>query len=374
MSTIEAFRATFPDAPGYLDFASFGPLSKTVREEILADVELLGTGRPSSIDHVRARVGEAKAAVADLLGVAADEVTLHPSTSHGLMHAFYGFEGAVLASSAEFPSIPTLLARATDAFGRATPRWMTPRDGHVTPELVTEHLDDDVQALAVSAVDSRTGFRVDLRGLREAIGGDRLLIVDDTQGFGAVTSVYDAADVVCGHAYKWLRAGRGTGFAWFSQRARDRIRPVVSGHAATEGGLVFDQVPAPVAGSGAYQVSQPDWLAAGRLAVAAREVAATGVAEIERELTARADRVLEIADAHEIPVITPREPQRRAGIVALAPRPEDVAALGAALANRGVAFTSRSDLIRIAPHVGTGEETFGLLDEALADFAQKRLW
>lgn len=290
------------------------------------------------------------------------------------MHAFYGLEGAVLASSAEFPSIPTLLARAADAFGRATPRWMTPRDGHVTPELVTEHLDDDVQALAVSAVDSRTGFRVDLRGLREAIGGDRLLIVDDTQGFGAVTSDYDAADVVCGHAYKWLRAGRGTGFAWFSQRARDRIRPVVSGHAATEGGLVFDQVPAPVAGSGAYQVSQPDWLAAGRLAVAAREVAATGVAEIERELTARADRVLEIADAHEIPVITPREPQRRAGIVALAPRPEDVAALGAALANRGVAFTSRSDLIRIAPHVGTGEETFGLLDEALADFAQKRLW
>ena len=91
-------------------------------------------------------------------------------------------------------------------------------------------------------------------------------------------------------------------------------------------------------------------------------------------MTARADRVLEIADAHEIPVITPREPQRRAGIVALAPRPEDVAALGAALANRGVAFTSRSDLIRIAPHVGTGEETFGLLDEALADFAQKRLW
>ena len=68
MSTIEAFRATFPDAPGYLDFASFGPLSKTVREEILADVELLGTGRPSSIDHVRARAGEAKAAVADLLG------------------------------------------------------------------------------------------------------------------------------------------------------------------------------------------------------------------------------------------------------------------------------------------------------------------
>ena len=48
MSTIEAFRATFPDAPGYLDFASFGPLSKTVREEILADLDAV-----ASLDHDR---------------------------------------------------------------------------------------------------------------------------------------------------------------------------------------------------------------------------------------------------------------------------------------------------------------------------------
>ena len=63
--------------------------------------------------------------------------------------------------------------------------------------------------------------------------GDRLLIVDAMQGFGAVDADYAAADVVCGNGYKWLRAGRGTGFAWFGERALERIAPVLSGWAGT---------------------------------------------------------------------------------------------------------------------------------------------
>src|SRR5690606_29200755 len=107
-------------------------------------------------------------------------------------------------------------------------REIDPPDGIVTIDSVVAALTDDVSAVAVSAVDFRTGALVDLAGLREAIG-DRLLIVDAMQAFGVVDVEWNLADVVAGNGYKWLRAGRGTGFARFSARAQERIVPVLSG-------------------------------------------------------------------------------------------------------------------------------------------------
>ena len=57
---------------------------------------------------------------------------------------------------------------------------------------------------------------------------------------------------------------------------------------------------------------------------------------------ARSGDVMFFADRYEIPVITPREPERRAGIVALAPAPQDTAPLAASLANHGLTVTVRS--------------------------------
>jgi selenocysteine lyase/cysteine desulfurase len=226
----------------------------------------------------------------------------------------------------------------------------------------------------VSLVDFRTGYRVDLGELRDVIGPDRLLIVDAIQGFGVVDAEYAAADVVCGNGYKWLRAGRGTGFAWFGDRALERVAPVLSGFAGVDGGLPMDEVPRPAASARAFTVAHPDALAAARLATGLREVRDAGVSRIESELVARTRDVINSADRFEIPVVTPREAERRAGIVALAPRAADVAPLGAALANHGLTVTARSGLIRVAPHVGTGAETLRLFGDALAAFAQSRVW
>ncbi|MFL0412022.1 aminotransferase class V-fold PLP-dependent enzyme [Microbacterium paludicola] len=371
IGTIDDFRATFAVEPGYLNWAAFGPLSPAVRDEALADLELLGTGRTSSIAHVAEREGEARALLSRLLGAADDEVTLQPSSTYGLMHAVYGLAGGILASPAEFPSIPTAITRAADAFGLVHPQWLSAPHGFVTPDAVAEAVDDETVALAVSHVDFRTGYRADLRALREAIGPDRLLIVDAVQSFGVIDADWQAADVVCGHGYKWLRAGRGTGFAWFGARARARIAPVLSGFRGAEGGMTVDAVPMPASSAQAYTVSGADALVgAGALAVALAEIEAVGVEAVEAALTERTERVIEIAQRHDIPVVTPLDPARRAGIVAL--EPENAAALGAELANRGVAVTARAGTVRVAPHVGTDDETLGLFEEACAAFAQQR--
>lgn len=371
MSTIDDYLATFDSEPGYLNWAAFGPLSPSVREEVFADADLLGSGRPSSLALVAERVDQAQAIVAELLGADAADVTVQPSSTQGLAHALYGLSGTVIASTAEFPSVSLTLERAAAVSqGAVIPRWLTTDDGRVTADAVAEALDDDVTAVAVSHVDFRTGYRADLAALRDVIGPDRLLIVDAVRSFGIVDEDFSVADVVVGHGYKWLRAGRGTAFAWFAPRARERIVPVLSGiTGATGEGLPVDDRPAPAASARAFTVSGADTLAAGRLAVGARTVHDAGVGEIEARIAAHVDAIIEIADRHGIAVNSPREHRQRAGIVALAPA--EPARLAAALANAGVVATARGAAVRVAPHAGTDAETIRMLDDALAGFGNE---
>ncbi|MET0736467.1 MAG: aminotransferase class V-fold PLP-dependent enzyme [Microbacterium sp.] len=370
---LEAFHETFDGEPGYLDWAAFGPLSPAVRSEAQGDTELLGSGRRSSIELVAEHLGEARELVAELIGTDAAQVVLQPSTTYGLMQAIYGLAGGLLVSRGEFPSITIAATRAAEALGSVQLQWLDPEDGFVTPEVVRDALTDDTRVLAVSLVDFRTGFRADLAALRDVIG-DRLLIVDAVQGFGMVEADYLAADVVCANGYKWLRAGRGTGFAWFGERALERIAPVLSGFAGTDGDLPVDIVPPPAASAQAFTVSGADTLAAARLAAALRDIRDVGVDAIERELAQRTSDVMFFADRYEVPVITPRDPQRRAGIVTLAPAPQDAAPLAASLANHGLTVTVRSGLVRVSPHVGTGGDTLRLFGDALAAFSSARVW
>lgn len=359
-----ALVESFDTAAGYLDWARFGPLSPSVRAEMLADAELLGTGRSSGIDLVAGRVAEARGLVADLLGAPADEVVLQPSTTQGLAHAMFGLEGTVLVPARDFPSLRVTAHRAAAARGVLSVREIDPPEGIVTPESVSDAIRGDVTAVALSLVDFRTGALADLATIRDVIG-DRLLIVDAVQAFGVVDVDWSAADVVTGNGYKWLRAGRGTGFARFSPRARERIEPVLSGISGTAADATSLGVGAPFEHAAAYSMSPSDPLAASRLAAALRELGSAPTAQIASEVRARAQEVMAIADRYDIPVLTPRD--AHAGIVALVP--PDPPALAAALANHGVTVTARGATIRVAPHLGTGPDTMTLFEDALADAA-----
>ncbi|MDR2996611.1 MAG: aminotransferase class V-fold PLP-dependent enzyme [Microbacterium sp.] len=368
MSAFDEYVASFGSGAGYLNWAAFGPISPVVRAESVWALDQLAQADPAEHAPVFARATQATDTIADLLGAASDEVVLQASSTHGLAQALYGLSGTVIASTAEFPSVSLTLERAAQASrGALTPRWITPADGRVTTDAVAEVLTDDVAAVVVSHVDFRTGYRADLTALRELLGPDRLLLVDAVQSFGVVDVDWTVCDVVAGHGYKWLRAGRGTGFARYSEQARARIRPVLSGIAGTtSNGLFVDELPAPAASARAFTVSQPDHLAAVRLAAGAAEIRDAGVAAVEARIADRIDRLIALADEHGIPVASPREPERRAGIVSLAP--EDTDGLSAALTDAGVAATARGGAVRVAAHAGTDDATIDLFGAALGKF------
>jgi selenocysteine lyase/cysteine desulfurase len=193
--------------------------------------------------------------------------------------------------------------------------------------------------------------------------------VDAVQAIGAVDLPWQVADVVACGGQKWLRAGYGTGFLAVSDRAANRLTPVLSGVGGFPDGLVWDEVPEPAQGAAGLQIGHVDQPAAGRLAAALEDVHEAGVAAIAARIAEHVARVIELADEVAVPVVSPRSPAERAGIVVLEPRPDQLTALTAALFNHGLSVTIRNGSVRIAPHAGTTEETLGLLRSALLAYA-----
>ena len=366
--SIDDYAQRFTDEPGYLDFARQAPIGQTAAQEQLALVELLGRGRFGSLDVLDEQDLRVREAVSTLTGFAPDHIAFQPNTSSGLMHAMFGLTGTVLLSPAEFPSVTVAAVRSGEALHALQTEWLA-AEGPVTPGSIKEQLGSEVTAVAVSLVDFRTGYLVDLEGIRQVIG-DRLLIVDAIQGFGAVDAPYGVADVVVSGGQKWTRAGWGTGFLALSDRAVDRLTPVWSGfNATTAPGMPLDEVPPPAPGAAAFRVSNPDPIAQGRFAAALEEIAEVGVPAIYDRIISATGRIIDLADEFGIPVVSSRNLNERAGIVVIEPAEEHMTVLAASLHNHGVTATRRGATVRLAAHVSTTEETFEMLRASFLGFA-----
>ena len=366
--SIDDYALRFSDEPGYLDFARQAPIGQTAAAEQLAMIELLGRGRFGSLAVLEEQDQRVREAVSALTGFAADHVVFQPNTSQGLMHTMFGLTGTVLLSPAEFPSLTVAAVRSGEALHALQAEWLT-AEGPVTPGSIKQQLTAAVTAVAVSLVDFRTGYLVDLEGIRDVIG-DRLLIVDAIQGFGAVDAPYGVADVVVSGRQKWTRAGWGTGFLALSERAIDRLTPIFSGfNATTAEGMPLDEVPPPAAGARAYSVSNPDPIAQARFAAALEEIAEVGVPAIRDRIIEKTGRIIDLADEFGIPVVSSRNHNERAGIVVVEPAQDQLTVLAASLHNHGVTATRRDSTVRLAAHVSTTEETFEMLRASFLGFA-----
>lgn len=369
--SIDEYSARFDEDPGYLDFARVGPIGAAIVEEEAALLPLLARARFGSLDALLPPGPDprVRAAVSVLTGFGADQIVFQPNTSQGLMHVMFGITGGVALSPAEFPSLTFAATRAAQALGVIAPVWMDTEPGRITPGGIRDlDLPASVVAVGVSLVDFRTGYLVDLEGIRQVIG-DRLLIVDATQGFGIVDAPYGLADVVVGGGQKWPRAGWGTGFLALSDRALDHLTPVWSGFNATDvEGTPMDEVPDPTRGPGSFSVSNPDPIAQSRFAAALEEIASVGVPAINARIAEKAGRIIDLADEFGLAVTSPRALAERAGIVVVEPSPDQLTVLAASLHNHGITATVRAGHARLSAHASTDEETFAMLKAAFVSF------
>jgi len=365
MNALTDYLDGFGEDPGYLDFAAFGPLSAAVLAESAAQEELLRRARWGAAERLAEGAGRLRDAAAVATGFRPDQIAFQPSADEAIVQAVYGLAGGLLVPRAD-PALALTAVRAAEAMQAVTPTWV--EGERVTPGVVRDALTETTMAVLIAAVDPVTGAVADLDGIRQVIG-DRLLLVDAEQALGAVDLPWSAADVVACSGRTWLRAGWGGGFLAVSDRAANRLTPVLSGPGGAVADPAVDQLPPAAEGAAGLQVAQPDPVAAARLAAALEDLAQAGPAAVAAAVAERAASVVALADEFGVPVISPRAEGDRAGIVVLEPLPDRLTALTAALFNHGVSVTIRDGRVRISPHAGTTEETIAMLRTALSAYA-----
>ncbi|KAF2413508.1 hypothetical protein B1729_09430 [Microbacterium sp. B35-04] len=349
---MDHYLAAFAAVPGHLDFARFGPPSRLVCE---AAADVWGAAAAGDVDEA-GEDDRAREQVERLLGMPGADVALVPSTSLGLFHVAFALRGAeVLVSRGEFPANLYPWWRAEElGILRVCDMPADHLEAPVTPERVAQALGPATTAVAVSAVDFRTGWRADLAGIREVIG-DRLLIVDAIQAAGAVDLPFAHADVVIAGGQKWLRAGWGTGFVAASPRALAAMVPRLSGWTGVErpggyDGLRHLSLP----GAKHLGLTNGSPASARMLARALELIDTVGVRAVEERISARVDALIAALDAAGVVIVSPRRPADRAGIVVGRWADGAAAARRARLAEHGVAVTAHGpDRLRFSVHATT---------------------
>lgn len=372
----ERVRHRFPilERLTYVNSCSQGALSDVVRaayQDYLRDWDVKGAPWAYWVERTEA----ARAAFAGLVRADPDEVAVTTSLSAGVSALFSGlrFEGertTIVVSDFEFPTVGQI-AHAQELRGRHVVH--VPEAGHATIPL--EHFDaaiDERTALvAVTAVCYRNGSRVDLEGVvRLAHERGALVLVDAYQAAGAIPIDVRALDVdfLAAGTVKYLLGSAGLAFLYCRSDLIDRIRPTSTGWFADEDIFrmdIHDYSPSPTARRFEFGTPPIPNIYAGLAGIGLVEE--IGVAATEEHVRGLTARLIEGVDELGGRVVTPRDPDRRGPLVAIASTDEH--ALVGSLERDGIVTSSRDGNLRVSFH---GYNSDGDVDAVLAGLRRHR--
>lgn len=374
MSLPANYLAQFSEPSGYLEFASIGPPSRRVQDEIAdayaAVSEPTGTVAPPMVERWLA----AREAMGRLLGVPGERCTGTHNTSVGLFQTAFGLlssGGNVVVPAHDFPANLYPWLRAESAGGPSV-RLVEIPDHRVTAAALAEAVDDETVAIAVSLVDFRTGFKLDVESLRE-LSTSALLVVDAIQGLGAMRFEMGSADVVVAGGQKWMRSGWGSGVHAVSERAQDLLEPTLTGWYGVEG-FLDTAVPAPHPprpDADRFHEGSPAIFGGYAFGAAIDVIEMAGIDVIERTIL---DTVIEFEEALRAfgaDVVAPwHNESERAGILSFRLLGSEQSAVATHLDERGIIVSERAGWLRVAPHASTSRDTVSMLMDALEEFVR----
>ena len=369
MVVSDTYLSEFSEPLGYLDFAAVGPPSRRVRQAV-AD----GYARVSSPDGPvgPSMLGAYEAALGTygrFLGVAPELVTVVPNTSAALFHVAFGlapFGGNIVVPAHEFPANVYPWLRAA-GMGGPEVRMVDIPDRRVTAGALSEAVDDETRAIAVSAVDYLSGFKPDLGSLRE-LADDALLVVDVAQGLGAIPLALGGADVIATTGIKWLRAGFGTGLIAVSRRSIEMLHSTLTGWWGVEDSFDWDELPPHPAREDAerFHDGGPSFFSALALEAAIEVVEAEGMATIGAAVMENAKALEEVVRAAGGEVLDPWDDDgERSGILSFRMVHEPAATTAQRLDEAELVVSKRGEWIRLAPHASTDLGVLDVLAEVL---------
>jgi selenocysteine lyase/cysteine desulfurase len=347
----------------YLNHASTGPLpARTVRVLHEWDVLRSEPWRMTPGDQF-AVLRRARELCAGMIGAGADEIACMVNTTYGLNVAASSLRLApgdvVVTPDREFPAnvYPWLaLERTAGIVYRRVPCV-----GRLADEdaLIAALDAPRVRALSVSWVSFETGLRLDLARLGAACRERGVtFVVDAIQGVGAAPIDVRACHVdflACG-AQKWLLSPWGTGFLYVRRELIGQLEPRTVGWMAVRNSEDFtrlcDYELNWFEDARRFEVITLPFQEFAGLNASLELFGEVGWDRVHRLVSERASQIVEWATSRpDMPLVTPADSSRRAGIVSVMPR--DPVESSRRLQAAGVPHSLREGAIRLAPHFYT---------------------
>jgi selenocysteine lyase/cysteine desulfurase len=220
--SIGAAHRMFDPQPGWLNTASYGLPPRVAWDALQSALDDWRHGR-TSWEAWAESTERARQSFARMIGADAGDVSVGTAVSQqiGLIAASLPDGARVLAPEIEFGS-------------NLFPYQMHASRGVKVETVPAADLlgciDDSIDVVAISAVQSATGEVTDLSEVsRRAHAAGALVVADATQAVGWLPMDVDQVDALACAAYKWLCSPRGTAFLYVDPELRDRIRPLAAG-------------------------------------------------------------------------------------------------------------------------------------------------
>ncbi len=355
----------------YVNSCSQGALSDSVRAayaDYLADWDEEGAPWEFWVERAEA----ARTAFAGLVSADPDEVAVTTSLSAGVSALFSGlrFEGKrtkIVISDFEFPTVGQI-AHAQELRGRSVVHVPEAGDATIPLERFDAAIDEETALVAVTHVCYRNGSRVDVGGVVElAHERGALVLVDSYQAAGALPIDVRAlgVDFLAAGTVKYLLGSAGLAFLYCRSDLIEGIRPTSTGWFADEDIFqmdIHDYSPSPTARRFEFGTPPVPNIYAGLAGL--ELVQEIGVAETEEHVRFLTALLIDGIDDLGGRVVTPRDPDRRGPLVAVASTDEH--ALVAALAADGVITSSRDGSLRVSFHAYNSAEDVEAVLAALA--------
>ncbi|WP_295542239.1 aminotransferase class V-fold PLP-dependent enzyme [uncultured Thiohalocapsa sp.] len=354
----------------YLNHAAIAPWPKRAVAAVQTFAAGCGSAGSQGYPQWQATEQRLRGHLAALIGAALPEdIALAKSTSEALSFVAQGLDwqpgDTVVGIEQEFPSNRIV--------------WEALADRGVEYRRLDLNASDDPEADLLALCDARTrlcavswvqyasGLRLDLARLGHGLRARGVLFcVDGIQGLGALPfSLAEVpADFIAADGHKWMLGPEGVALCWVRPALRDALRLSQYGwHMVEDMGDFGRKDWQPAHSARRFESGSPNMLGIHALEASLSLLLEVGLDAVAGAIAERCDRLVELVDRHGLELISPRAPERRAGIVTFRVPAVDQQALYRALMRRGLMCANRGGGLRFSPHGWTPPEH---LDKAMA--------
>jgi len=356
------FSAQFPSSERlhYLNHAAISPWPRVSADAVQQFAE--ENALQGALDYARWVKTEqsCRARYAALLNADSDDIALVKNTSEGLSFIANGLHWRagdnVVLPDCEFPS--NWLAWDSLRRHGVEPRQVAIQsEQHIMhPEkALMDACDERTRLLAVSAVQYRDGFRLDLSKLGDFCQQHSILFsVDAIQQLGMLPLDVQTChiDFVSADAHKWLLGPEGQAVFYCAPHVRPQLQPSQYGWKQYEDPFDFDRLQWKTSDTGKrYEPGSPNTLGIIAADAALGLLLDTGMDEVARRVMANADLLrASLAECASIAMSTPPLPQQRTAIVNFRPLRRSADEVYRNLLDHSILSAQRGNGIRLSPH------------------------